>query len=598
MRRFLLVFTGLFIATIGAWAHVGDHPSIHDVVAGIVSRFTKTMTHEQLTGLTVDQALEALTPEERDILANHHISFRVNQSVTLYVMRDERLGEEPYWLKERNFERTGMKVMVGRRPFDVWKKNFDPGAIGLGVNSLSGGGDHYFVAMKPLQSGATIEVTEVYPAVHTTGILEKGTSAFGDGETAITEIPADLEGAVLLRGAYAKRRDAQLVNLFRYTEYPASDRPDHIVLTWSDDPKTTQAIQWRTSENVHKGAVAYIKKADFKTVNPGKPVIVAAQTEKLETPNVVNNPVVNRHTAVLLGLEPETTYLYAVGDGTEKGWTEYNEFTTAPEGIEPFSFVYMGDAQNGLERWGTLVHNAYNKRPDAAFYIMAGDLVNRGAERDDWDMFFENAQGVFDKRQLVPVLGNHEYQGGEPELYLKQFKLPEHGPKEIAPEKAYWFNYSNALFVVLDSNLPAETQAPWLDDILANSTATWKFVCYHHPAYSSGPERDNPEVRKIWGSIFDKYHVDLALQGHDHAYLRTYPMKGEQRVGSAAEGTIYIVSVSGTKFYDQGDFDYKEFGLTNISLYHTLDIQIMGDRLVYKAFDIDGNLKDEFVIEK
>ena len=48
----------------------------------------------------------------------------------------------------------------------------------------------------------------------------------------------------------------------------------------------------------------------------------------------------------------------------------------------------MGDAQNGLYRWGTLLKNAFRDRPDAAFYIMAGDLVNRGADRADWDRFF------------------------------------------------------------------------------------------------------------------------------------------------------------------------------------------------------------------
>ena len=58
----------------------------------------------------------------------------------------------------------------------------------------------------------------------------------------------------------------------------------------------------------------------------------------------------------------------------------------------------MGDAQNGLDRWGVLLHNAYRARPDAAFYLMAGDLVNRGAERWDWDSFFENSKGVFDRR--------------------------------------------------------------------------------------------------------------------------------------------------------------------------------------------------------
>ena len=90
----------------------------------------------------------------------------------------------------------------------------------------------------------------------------------------------------------------------------------------------------------------------------------------------------------------------------------------------------------------------------------------------------------------------------------------------------------------------------------------------------------------------------MALQGHDHAYLRTYPMKDGKRVDTTNEGTVYIVSVSGVKMYDQDPRDYTEFGMTNTATYQVLDIQISGDRLVYRAYDTDGNLKDELVIEK
>jgi len=69
-------------------------------------------------------------------------------------------------------------------------------------------------------------------------------------------------------------------------------------------------------------------------------------------------------------------------------------------------------------------------------------------------------------------------------------------------------------------------------------------------------------------------------------------------VGSPAEGTIYIVSVAGTKMYDQGDFDYTEFGMTNVSTYQVLDLRIDGDKLTYKSYDLEGKLRDEFVIEK
>src|SRR5690606_26571695 len=106
-----------------------------------------------------------------------------------------------------------------------------------------------------------------------------------------------------------------------------------------------------------------------------------------------------------------------------------------------------------------------------------------------------------------------------------------------------------ALFIVLDSNLSAGDQVDWLREQLESSDATWKFAICHHPAYSSAPHRNNVGVREAWGSLFDKYHVDMVLQGHDHAYLRTYPMKAGKRVDSAAEGTYYVVSVSGTKFY-------------------------------------------------
>jgi acid phosphatase type 7 len=323
-----------------------------------------------------------------------------------------------------------------------------------------------------------------------------------------------------------------------------------------------------------------------------------ATTQTMKSEMLLNDPVIHWHTAVLTGLQPGTTYYYCVGDGSRSGWSEIREFTTAPERVAPFSFIYMGDAQNGLDRWGTLLRNAFRSRPDAAFYIMAGDLVDRGADQDDWDSFLANAQGVFDRRHLVPAIGNHECQGGHPTLYLKLFELPKNGPKQVEPERAYAFEYSNALFVILDSNLEPSAQTAWLEQQLASTKATWKFVVYHHPAYSSAPGRDNHKLRSEWGPIFDKYHVDLALQGHDHAYLRTYPLKGNERVGSPKEGTIYIVSVSGTKMYQQDPREYTEFGMTNVATYQVLDIQISGDRLVYRAWDIDGNVRDEFVIQK
>lgn len=593
-----LGFCLLALATLRLQAHVGNHPSVHDTVAGIIERMKKELSTEQLRGLTLAQAEKFLTPKEREILGTEHITFKVNVPVRVSILHDARLGKDPFWLTERGFKTNGLSVKEGRNVFDAWEKDFPAGPIGLGIHALTGSGNHYLVLLAATNPGDKVEVSELYPGNLRVAEFRAGVEPYVDQIEVLHNVPAELAGKTMIRVDADREEDARLVNIFRWTQYPATEKPDQVVLTWSEDPRTSQAIQWRTNPKVKRGFVSYQRKSEFSQFNPRKPKRVSAVTTKLETLTLLNDPVVRRHTAVLRGLEPGTTYVYSVGDGSRDGWTELSEFTTAPAGTQPFSFIYMGDAQNGLDRWGTLVHNAFRSRPDAAFYVMAGDLVNRGAERDDWDSFFHNADGIYDRRTLVPVIGNHECQGGQPRLYLEQFALPHNGPATIPTERAYSFEYGNALFVLLDSNLSAKAQSKWLEEKLSQTKATWKFAVYHHPAYSSGGNRDNLEVRSEWSPLFDKYHVDLALQGHDHAYLRTYPLKGSQRVASTKEGTVYIISVSGTKHYAQGKHDYTEFGMTNVSTYQVLDIQISGNRLVYRAYDIDGKLRDELVIEK
>ena len=579
-------------------AHTEGHASIHDTVARIILRLKRELTADQLTELTVPQVEAFLTPDEREILGSEHVRFRVNVPVVLTIVRDGSLGDEPFWLGKRGFKPTGLKFKLARRDFDTWEKEFPAGEIGLGVHNLTGRGTHYLVLLKPQQTGSAITVTDIYPAHLRTTKFGAGVEPYVDQADKLPTVPAELDGQLLVQTASDSEEDARLMSLFSKTQYPATNGVDQVVLTWSADPRTTQTIQWRTPTNIPKGTVRYQLKSAGAALDAKSARTKRATTEPLATPTLVNDPLINRHTVALRGLKPGTTYVYAVGDGSPNGWTEPTEFTTAPAGAAPFSFIYMGDAQNGLDRWGVLLHNAYRARPDAAFYLMTGDLVNRGAERWDWDSFFENSKGVFNRRPIVPVLGNHEYQGVEPRLYLAQFALPRNGPKTIPPERAYSFEYSNAKFIILDSNLDAAKQTAWLEKELANTKALWKFVSYHHPAYSSGGNRDNLDVRKLWTPIFDKYHVDLALQGHDHAYLRTYPMRDQKRVASAKDGTVYVISVSGTKHYDQAQHDYSEVGLTKVSTYQVLDIQITGNRLVYRAHDVDGQVRDEFVIEK
>lgn len=385
-------------------------------------------------------------------------------------------------------------------------------------------------------------------------------------------------------------------NVPRTTAFPSSSAPDQICLTWNGDPATTQAIQWRTNPAVTEGVVQYRKKDEAAA----QPMEVKAEVSSVVDRLVGNDPVNQRFTASLKDLAPDTVYTYRVGNPTGNIWSPWMEFTTAPAEPESFSFVYMGDLQVGMFGWNKLLNRAKEIQPNTAFYIIAGDIVNRGTKREEWDELFDSAKGFFDTRTFIPALGNHDYAKQEsPVYYLQMFALPENGPEDFPKEHAYSFNYSNAFFVVLDGNQPPEKQSAWLDQQLAGSKAVWKFAVFHQPAYSSKSHRDNDDIRETWGELFDRYHVDMALQGHDHAYLRTYPMKNGKKVASAQEGTYYVVSVSGSKFYEQESHDYAEVSFTKTDTFQTIDIQSNGkNACTYRAYDAEGKIRDEVVIEK
>ena len=594
--RNLLIFA---IAILLGCAHADATPAVSESVASIIERLRAAVPPEDLVALTPEQALPYLTPEDKAILGSEHITFTVNVPVVVTIFRDVTQGEFPFWLTERGFQLGEGQVKADKRVFEIWSTSFPAGNIGLGVNSISGAGRHYFASIAPTRPDADLKISNVFPEHHTLGEMKVGERIYVSSGDEITELPAGLQGQVLLRGDSMRRRDAQVTGIFQATEFPATVQPDQILLTWSADPKTTQTIQWRTNTEVASGSVRYIESTRAAQADAADWHEVAAVTAPLENSILVNDPICHRHTAVLTGLQAGTTYHYAVSDASTESWSATEEFTTAPAKPVSFSFIYQGDVQAGFEDWGKLMDTARNRHSYAAFHLLAGDLVNRGNERHFWDSLFHYSGGTFARSPLVPCLGNHEYQYNQgPWMYLEIFTLLENGPKTVPPECAYSFEYSNVLFVVLDGNLPASDQAPWLEEQLANSKATWKIAMFHQPVYSAGPRRDNPEIRMLWGSLFDKYHLDLALQGHDHSYLRTYPMFEGERVATAAEGTIYIVSFSGMKMYELGEHDYTEFGMERVPTYQVIDIDAETNTLTYKAYDVEGTVRDEFVIQK
>lgn len=439
--------------------------TVDDVAANLAERYSL----EGLQSLTDRKVAAVLTDEQRRILSETYLRFTVNVPVTVTVMHDPR--GFPFWLEHQGFRKLDERARIKTRQADLWEKDYPAGEIGLGIDSFAID-YHYVPIIRPQDPDAQLVVSEITPDHLDSGVVDIGQPTIVNVPIPITELPERLRGYPYIRGDNHRQDLSRLLDTFRQTPYPATKRPDQVLLTWEDDPSTTQAIQWRTSADVGPAAVRYVKKSEFVRFSPGPPTEIPATTTRIQMTSLVNDPVCSRHTAVLHNLEPDTSYLYSVGHPENGEWSELREFSTAPSSERAFSFIYMGDVQNGFERWGSLLHGAHRRRPDAAFYIVTGDLVHTGQYRNEWDVWFEESQEVFSGKPLLPAIGNHEFRGGHSRRYEELFALPDSSP---LGEGAYALRYSNALLIALNSNLHPDTQADWLESTLENSNATWKF---------------------------------------------------------------------------------------------------------------------------
>ncbi|MEQ1827095.1 MAG: metallophosphoesterase family protein, partial [Pirellula sp.] len=389
--------------------------------------------------------------------------------------------------------------------------------------------------------------------------------------------------------------------------YRPSLIPDRIILTWKSDPRTTQAVTWRTSTEVDH-SIAQIAVANDGPIRIEDALQVEAKTESLKTD--LNEA--NFHSAEFIDLRPATKYAYRVGDGAN--WSEWFHFTTAPSRHEPFSFVYFGDAQNDIKSlWSRVIREAYGDDPKARFMIHAGDLVNTPESDAEWGEWFYAGSFLHSSVTSVPVPGNHEIakaaDGGRrlTHHWKKQFTLPEHGPSGLE-ESCYTFEYGNTRIIGLNSNEQQDEQAEWLNRVLAKNESKWIICTFHHPIFSTAKDRDNEALRKSWKPILDTYRVDLVLTGHDHTYGRTgldTPSSLPQTIGNAPSGenrvdpttgTVYVVSVSGPKMYALQPSTVMKRVAEDTQLYQI--IRIDGDELVYEAKTATGKLYDSFKLRK
>ena len=145
-----------------------------------------------------------------------------------------------------------------------------------------------------------------------------------------------------------------------------------------------------------------------------------------------------------------------------------------------------------------------------------------------------------------------------------------------------------------------------------SSSIDWIIVMFHKPFYSSLTSHIQEYImREKYQPVFDKYGVDIVLQGHNHLYDRTLPLQFnphniskpivDESINTTdkffnPEGSIFsVVGLGGRSshiFLNQPDYVVKqsnEFGF--------LTIEINGKELDAKYYDIGYKCKEEILKE-
>jgi 3',5'-cyclic AMP phosphodiesterase CpdA len=213
--------------------------------------------------------------------------------------------------------------------------------------------------------------------------------------------------------------------------------------------------------------------------------------------------------------------------------------------------------------------------------VLAGDNIYNNGEIEKINAVFEKPyqpllqQGV----KFYACLGNHDIRtaNGDPQVKYAGFNMQG---------RYYTFRREPVQFFALDTNDNADwkNQLVWLEKELSQSTAPWKVVFGHHQIYSSGVYGLNQPFIKTLTPLFQKYGVQLYINGHEHSYERT----------RSINGTTYLICGAGGGTRPVGRSEWTEYSASRLS-FATFDVY--QDRMFVSAIGTDKQVFDRGVIQ-
>ena len=329
----------------------------------------------------------------------------------------------------------------------------------------------------------------------------------------------------------------------------------------------TQAIVKWYGTNTEAGTVYVAKAAEMG----GNTFPVTAQiVNSTVSPADYQSYMVNA--ATVTGLERDTEYCYMVGSAN--GWSSLRSFHTGKEGQA--DIIVTGDIQLGtgdndgenVAAWNRIVADTVSRFPDYNMHLNMGDVTTMAFE-DHYVNSINNR--LFSDYVTGVVYGNHDAAG---DLWNKHFSQPNQSDFAQRDGKAngnFWFKYNGVLFMELnyqieDIDILVDHKYFIEQTIAANPDCKWRVVLMHYSPFSSVAKYQDysDQNREYWLQVFEEYDIDVVLNGHDHAYTRSYMIQGGQPQKSDAtsvtnpEGILYVTfgSASGSQYHDVNPTGY------------------------------------------
>jgi hypothetical protein len=371
----------------------------------------------------------------------------------------------------------------------------------------------------------------------------------------------------VLKGAAAVGAVAAVGPLFWKRSYAsASAVPIPQWISYGPNPATSMYISF-SNGNYDTATISSNPTVFYGLTNSYGSSVDASQTQApIPTGYTLNSSDVDDTyymNVLLTGLTPGTTYHYAVSyDGVNLG--PDSTFTTALAEVQNFRWVGTGDQATSSASTAPVAE--WIAAQGADFVVVAGDLsyasggvlLGEGTPSTAQPSYSPSAWDTylsifgFNGFQSLPVyrgVGNHEMEPLSDNGYAGTLtRFPQNYVSSSitgGPVNQTW-TYGNVAFIILDGNdVSAEIsdnngytgglQTTWLESTLASyrsgsSTVDFIVVSFHNCMFCSntthGSDGGN---RNAWQSIFDTYNVDLVINGHVHAYERTYPIKVRRR---------------------------------------------------------------------